>query len=116
MNKINDITNKNSVELCADAASGNTLLDDWTLLDEIEVYTNAVVPSKYKNRMQNVIEEAKKCIINSRDNEEKSYQDWINGWHIKPETTKEYRYRHLMPFSDKDIEEHLRKLKNIINR
>ena len=116
MSMVNDQTNKNSVEVSADEASGKALMNAWRQLDEIEVYTNAVVPARYKANMQKVIDEAKKLIIESRDSEEKTMGDWVNGWRMKPETTLEYRFRHLMPYSDKEIEEHLRKLKNIINR
>ncbi len=116
MNMVNDQTNKNGVEVSADEASGKALMENWKQLDEIEVYTNAVVPARYKANMQKVIDEAKKSIIESRDSEEKTIGDWVEGWRMKPELTREYRFRHVMPYSDEEIEEHLKKFKNIINR
>lgn len=116
MTMINDLSNKNSVEISADEASGQALMRNWKQLDEIEVYTNAVVPARYKANMQKVIDDAKKSIIESRDSEEKTIGDWVNGWRMQPELTREYRFRHVMPYSDEEIEGHLKKFRNIINR
>ena len=116
MNMVNDLTNKNSVEVSADEASGNALMNVWKQLDEMEVYSNAVVPPRYKANMQEVVDEARRSIIETRDNEEQTLREWVGGWRMKPEVALEYRYRHLMPYSDNEIAEHLRRLRNIINR
>ena len=116
MNMVNDLTNKNSVEVSADEASGNALMNVWKQLDEIEVYTNAVVPARYKANMQEAADEARQSIIETRNNEEQTMREWVGGWRMRPETALEYRYRHLLPYSDQEVEEHLRRLRNIINR
>ncbi|MBR6067373.1 MAG: hypothetical protein IKP45_06185 [Bacteroidales bacterium] len=116
MNKVNDLTNKNSVEITADEASGKALMENWKQLDKIDIYTKAVVPAKYKPDMQKVVDDEKESIIKSRESVEKTIGDWVEGWRMKPEITLEYRYRHIMPYSDKEVEEHLKKFKNIINR
>ena len=116
MNKVNDLTNKNSVEITADEASGKALMENWKQLDKIDIYTKAVVPAKYKPDMQKVVDDEKESIIKSRESVEKTIGDWVEGWRMKPEITLEYRYRHIMPYSDQEIDEHLKKFKNIINR
>ena len=116
MNKVNDLTNKNSVEITADEANGKALMENWKQLDKIDIYTKAVVPAKYKPDMQKVVDDEKESIIKSRESVEKTIGDWVEGWRMKPEITLEYRYRHIMPYSDQEIDEHLKKFKNIINR
>ena len=116
MNMVNDQTNKNGVEVSADEASGKALMENWKQLDKIDIYTKAVVPAKYKPDMQKVVDDEKESIIKSRESVEKTIGDWVEGWRMKPEITLEYRYRHIMPYSDQEIDEHLKKFKNIINR
>ena len=116
MNKVNDLTNKNSVEITADEANGKALMENWKQLDKIDIYTKAVVPAKYKPDMQKVVDDEKESIIKSRESVEKTIGDWVEGWRMKPEITLEYRCRHIMPYSDQEIDEHLKKFKNIINR
>ncbi|MBQ1606823.1 MAG: hypothetical protein II088_08445 [Bacteroidales bacterium] len=116
MNKVNDLTNKNSVEITADEANGKALMENWKQLDKIDIYTKAVVPAKYKPYMQKIVDDEKESIIKSRESVEKTIGDWVEGWRMKPEITLEYRYRHIMPYSDQEIDEHLKKFKNIINR
>lgn len=116
MNKVNDLTNKNSVEITADEANGKALMENWKQIDKIDIYTKAVVPAKYKPDMQKVVDDEKESIIKSRESVEKTIGDWVEGWRMKPEITLEYRYRHIMPYSDQEIDEHLKKFKNIINR
>ena len=43
-------------------------------------------------------------------------KEWVNGWRLKPEIALEYRYRHLIPFSDDEVERHLQLLKEITKR
>ncbi|MBQ4476912.1 MAG: hypothetical protein II935_12070, partial [Bacteroidales bacterium] len=89
MNKVNDLTNKNSVEITADEANGKALMENWKQLDKIDIYTKAVVPAKYKPDMQKVVDDEKESIIKSRDSEEKTIGDWVEGWRMKPELTRE---------------------------
>jgi len=53
-------SNKNSIEISMDES---TLLSEWNLLDSIEVYGNAEVPSKYKSYMQEIVDDTKKSLI-----------------------------------------------------
>jgi len=114
--QITDITNKNSVELSADEGSGKALMDNWKQIDEIDIYTNAVVPAKYKSNMMETVAKTKQSIVDDVKSTEEDLGKWVEGWRMKPELTREYRYRHIMPYSDEEIEEHLKKYKSIINR
>lgn len=116
MTMVTDQTNKNSVEVMSDEGSGKALLENWKSIDEIDIYSNAVVPAKYKSNMMEAVSATKQSIIDDVKSTEDTLGKWIEGWRMKPELTREYRYRHIIPFSDEELEEHLKKFKNIINR
>jgi hypothetical protein len=116
MTMVTDQTNKNSVEVMSDEGSGKALLENWKRIDEIDIFNNAVVPAKYKSNMMESVANTKKSIVEDVKSTEDTLGKWIEGWRMKPELTREYRYRHIIPFSDEEIEEHLKKFKNIINR
>ena len=114
--KINELTNKNSVEISSDSESGKTLLECWKQLDEIDVYSSAEVPDEYRNYMERVVSDNKRAIRETIENSEETMKEWVNGWRLKPEIALEYRYRHLIPFSDDEVERHLQLLKEITKR
>lgn len=116
MTMINDLSNKNNVEVTADEGSGKALFDNWKQIDEIDIFTKAVVPAKYKSNMMETVAKTKQSIVENVKSTEDTLGKWVEGWRMKPELTREYRYRHVMPYSDEEIEEHLKKFKNIINR
>lgn len=116
MTMVTDQTNKNSVEVMSDEGSGKALLENWKRIDEIDIYNNAVVPAKYKSNMMEAVANTKKSIVEDIKSTEDTLGKWIEGWRMKPELTREYRYRLIMPYSDEEIEAHLKKFKNIINR
>ena len=116
MTMVTDQTNKNSVEVMSDEGSGKALLENWKRIDEIDIFNNAVVPAKYKSNMMESVANTKKSIVEDVKSTEDTLGKWIEGWRMKPELTREYRYRHIIPFSDEELEEHLKKFKNIINR
>ena len=116
MTMINDLSNKNNVEVTADEGSGKALFDNWKQIDEIDIFTKAVVPAKYKSNMMETVAKTKQSIVENVKSTEDTLGKWVEGWRMKPELTREYRYRYVMPYSDEEIEEHLKKFKNIINR
>ncbi len=108
-------TNKNSVEISMDE-SHRELLYAWKQLDDIEIYANAEVPSKYKEKMKDIVEEAKESLRKTVERLEKNHAEWQQGWKLCPEMIKEHRHLRLFPYKMEDIEEQLQKYKSIINR
>jgi len=106
-------TNKNSIEISMDES---TLLGAWKLLDDIEVYENAEVPSKYKSDMQEIVDDAKKSLIRNVEGLEENNAPWQEGWRLNPELIWEHRHFRLSPYKREDVEEQLQKYKSIINR
>lgn len=113
--KITEVTNQSNNEIYYDEASGKALLDEWKHLDEIDVYSNAVVPGRYKYYMQKFVSDIKKEMKERNEKNEKYLKAWSKGRRIDPNLAKENRYRRLMPYSDEDIEKQLKKYKEIIN-
>ena len=112
---INEETNKNSMEIISDEAH-NILVFDWFLLDELEIYENAEVPSEYKSKMKKNAQNIKEIIIQSVEDTEEKIQAWEPNWRLKPETILEYRHKRLLPYEDRHIEEQIARYKSIINR
>ncbi len=108
-------TNKNSIEISMDEAN-RQMLYDWILLDEIEVYANAEVPDKYKQYMQESVNEFKEHLIGNVEDIEKNNDSWQSGWRLNPDLIFEHRHRRLFPFKDEDLREMLAKYKSIVNR
>jgi hypothetical protein len=108
-------SNKNSIEISMDE-SHRELLYAWKQLDDIEIYTNAEVPSKYKEKMKDIVEEAKESLRKTVERLEKNHAEWQQGWKLRPEMIMEHRHIRLFPYKMEDIEEQLQKYKSIINR
>jgi hypothetical protein len=108
-------SNKNSVEISMDE-SHRELLYAWKLLDDIEIYANAEVPSKYKGKMKDIVDGAKESLRKTVERLEENHAEWQQGWKLRPEMIKEHRHLRLFPYKMEDIEEQLQKYKSIINR
>jgi hypothetical protein len=112
---ITEETNKNSMEITSDEAH-RVLVDDWFLLDKLEIYENAEVPSEYKSEMKQIASDIRNSIIENARSVEEDMQAWENRWRLKPEILLEYRHKRLFPYEDKHIEEQIARYKSIINR
>lgn len=107
--------NKTSVEVSMDD-SHRKIIDDWDLIDEIEIYENAVVPDKYKSKMVGMAADIKKSLIEGVIMLEENNEPWQSGWKLIPEKALEYRHLRLLPFLKTHVEEQIAKYKSIINR
>ncbi|MFK8037140.1 MAG: hypothetical protein AB8B74_02535 [Crocinitomicaceae bacterium] len=107
--------NKNSLEITIDEAQ-RTFQGDWTLLDRIEIYENAIVPSVYKSEFLSMADEIKTGIIKGNQNSELEVQKFDSNFVMKPEMNLQYRHRRLMPYSDEHFSEQIVKYKTLVNR
>lgn len=103
------------MEITSDEAH-RVLVDDWFLLDKLEIYENAEVPSEYKSEMKQIASDIRNSIIENARSVEEDMQAWENRWRLKPEILLEYRHKRLFPYEDKHIEEQIARYKSIINR
>lgn len=112
---INEEENKGSIEISMDEAN-RELIHAWKLLDDIEVYENAEVPSEYKSDMKETVNECKESLNKSVEQLEENNSHWEQGWKLKPDVVLEARHIRLLPYSEEHIKEQLQKYKSIINR
>ncbi|MDD2386427.1 MAG: hypothetical protein PHP52_06550 [Bacteroidales bacterium] len=112
---ISEETSKTSVEESMDD-SHRKVIDDWSQIDEITIYENAVVPDKYKRYMMEMAADIKESLIEGVTMLEENNAPWQSGWKLIPEKALEYRHLRLLPFSKTHVEEQIAKYKSIINR
>jgi hypothetical protein len=107
--------NKNSLEISMDEYQ-REFQGDWFLMDNIEVYENAVVPSNYKSDFQSSADEIKASIIKGNEETEIEARKFQPDYVMQPEMNLEHRHRRLIPYSDEHLEEQMAKYKSLINR
>jgi hypothetical protein len=107
--------NKNSLEISMDETH-RQFQEDWFLMDEIEVYENAVVPDHYKSEFQTAANDIKSGIIKNNEETEREAHKFKPDFIMKPELNLEHRHRRLIPYSEEHLQEQLTKYKSLINR
>ncbi len=112
---ITETENKNSIKISMDE-SNRMLIEEWSSLDTIEMFENAVVPDKYKNDMLNSAKNIKEEMNERVKSLEENNDAWESGWRLQPDVVLEYRHKRLLPYKDEHINEQLSKFKSIINR
>ena len=105
--------NKNMLEISVDHIY--FFRDCWVLLDNIERYEKAEVPSSYKSERQKFANEMKADIKNRYKETIEEMQKWQDGWKIDFDLIWEERHRRLIPYKDEDIRTKIEQLKTIIN-
>ena len=111
---VNEESSKNSIEISLDEAH-QFFVWEWEMLDLIDVYSNAEVPSKYRSSMQERAQEIRKSISEGAATLTRDMQRYRQDWKPDPRMMKEYRHRRLLPYSDEQIDEHIAKYKSLLN-
>lgn len=111
---VNEESNKNMIEISLDEAN-RYFINEWEYIDTAEVYSNAIVPDKYKADMQQWASEVRKSIAEGAKNTETQMNAYQKGWKMNPQIVKEYRHRRLMPFTDEQINEQIERFIKITN-
>lgn len=107
--------NKNSLEISMDEYQ-REFQGDWFLMDDIEVYENAVVPNSYKSDFQSIADEIKANIIKGNEETEFEARKFQPDYIMEPQLNLKHRHRRLIPYSDEHLEEQMTKYKSLINR
>jgi len=110
-----DEYNKNGIEISMDEANYQ-LLYDWKLLEQYEVYSNAVVPDKYKQDMQDSANENLQHLLKNVGDLENNNNAWQTGWKINPRIALEKRFIDLFPFKSEHVAEQTEKYAKFSNR
>lgn len=112
---VNKAETEGMIKISMDEAN-RQMYSEWFILDRIEIYENAEVPSQYKNKLQSWANEAKQSIIEGNYFLENNNDKWQPGWRHTPDLILEHRHKRLSPYKDEDLQAQLNTYKNIINR
>jgi hypothetical protein len=107
-------SNKNSIEISMDEAVRE--FNDWIHLENIEIYSKAQVPDRWKADHASNVEASKNRLKDIFDDLEKNNNPWQEGWKIDFDLIWEERHRRLLPFSDGTIKKRLEETKAITGR
>jgi len=88
----------------------------WMLLDRLEIYSEAVVPSGYESDMKKSAEYYADSIRETVRSMEEQMNLLDPAWRHNPDVITAYRHRRLLPYKDEHISEQLAKYKHITNR
>jgi len=110
---IGEEENKNSIEIAVDSIQP---FNSFTHLENIEVYENAEVPEKYKNKYASFAQQEKQKLTEEYQDAEKNLSNWQPGWKFNFNLIAEERHRRLLPYPDDVIKETIEKVKTITNR
>jgi len=103
--------NKNSVEISMDEMTRLFLSDSWPYLDDINIYSNAVVPSSFKNKMINNVRVSKERLVKASKDLEKQNRAWDPNWTFDTELILEERHLRLSPYKLEFVKEKLQEYK-----
>jgi len=112
---VSEVTNKISIEISMDE-SHRQLQSEWDYIDEINIYEQAEVPDKYKEKMKKSGAQLRARMIERLASLEKNNDAWQSGWKVIADLNLEHRNRRLLPYTDEHVNEQLNTYKAIVNR
>jgi hypothetical protein len=112
---VNEEENKCMIEITMDEAN-RQFHSDWDLMDNVEIFENAVVPDEYKKGMLEKANFFREEIKENVARIEENNSHWQSGWKLTPDIITEHRHRRLLPYKDEHVAEQLKKYKSITDR
>jgi hypothetical protein len=113
MTMIGEEENKNMIEISMDDVS--LFLNAWFMIDQIDIYENSNVPSKYQAERQKYANEMKKNLLERYNDHTNEMRKWQPDWKFNPELIWEERHRRLIPYNDQDVKEKIEQYKKILS-
>lgn len=110
----NEVETSNIIEVQLDEAN-HLFIDNWKLLDDIDIYSNAEVPSEYKRDLMEIVESIKESIVSSYEDEKELLENLSDKWRHNPDIIMEPRHKRHLPYKDEHIKEKIAQYKSIIN-
>lgn len=107
-------TNKNSVEISMDEAV--RVFNDWKVLEDHRISTEAEVPDKWKAKQQQSAQDAAMSVMHTYEDLEKNNDSWESGWKMNFDLINEPRHRRFLPVPDEVVQARIQQTKNILGR
>ncbi|MGI6291916.1 MAG: hypothetical protein ACOXZH_05800 [Bacteroidales bacterium] len=111
---VNETETSNMIDVQLDE-SNQIFIDCWKQLDEIDIYSNAEVPSEYKSYFMKIVDLVKEIIISSYKDEKELLKNLTEKWEHNPDIIMEHRHKRHLPYKDEHIKEKIAQYKSIIN-
>lgn len=113
MTMIGEEENRNMIEVSMDDIS--IFRDAWPMMDQIEIYEQANVPSEYKAERLKYANEIKEGLRERYHETTLERRKWQPDWKFNFELIWEVRHRRTIPYDDGQVKEKIGQLKNILN-
>jgi hypothetical protein len=113
---VNDVSTANSIRISMDESHADTFLGNLHVLEHYIVYSNAEVPEKYKDIIQENAEQKRKALTESILDAEKNNSEWQQQWKVNPDICFEHRHFRRCPISADHLHELRNFHKTILNR
>lgn len=114
INMVNEENTRGMREISLDEAN-RVFHYCWMLLDRIEAYSEAIVPSSYQTDMKESAQYFADRIKELIRETEQQMQMLDPAWKHNPDIVKEFRHRRLLPYKEEHIDEQISKYKTIAN-
>ncbi|MEO7984590.1 MAG: hypothetical protein ABI688_10955 [Bacteroidota bacterium] len=109
---VNEEENKTSLAVTVDTINP---FADFGFIERIQIWRDAEIPAKYKDRYGQYAEEEKQNLRDAYDETEKGIGNWHPGWKFDFERLKEEKHRRLLPFPDEVISSYIQTTQTIRN-
>ncbi len=109
---VNEVNQKNIVDISIDGFT-DIFYDNFKLLEDLQVYEEADVPSKWKSTRQQSIERDESAVKKSYKMNEDSARQWKEGWTFVYEPIGEHRHRRKIPLPSESIKKRIEQTKKI---
>lgn len=110
-----DESSKNSIEISMDE-NIRAFWSNAKILDDIEIFKNAKVPSHRQASMDRAVEEFKESFVKSWTGIEEQMQPWQEGWQVKFDDVYFPRHRGYVPVSDENLAQRVQEAKSLLSR
>lgn len=104
---VNEEENRNSIEISMDESVRRFYTDSWDYLDQIDIYSNAKVPSKYQRDMDNSRDKAIRNLKEDKEYIEDNNRKWDPNWNYDPTQINLYHHKRLVPYPEESLNEKL---------
>ncbi len=109
---VNEVNQKNMVEISIDGFT-DVFYSNFKLLEDLQVYKEADVPSKWKNKIQMSIKRDENAVIKSYQMNEENARQWKEGWTFVYKLIGEHRHYRKIPLPAESIKKRIEQTKRI---
>jgi hypothetical protein len=92
MTHIHKVCNDVSIQVSMDESHATQVFGDMNQIEEYLVYSQAIVPDKYKSKMQQISKDISRSIREGVNSLEQNNSQWQSGWKLQADICFEKRH------------------------